>query len=186
MSQLGNQSDLELRPWRRLVLAVQVILALGLLATAFVPLSAPTSASASPPADDVGALFEEGQEEGEEAECAFEEELFEDEDEGFCEEGEGESGAADECPLRSAHGHSATTHGRLKITIGYTSFEPVLARVQIHAGGVETFKRHLGRSGVLRFTQPLTRNDGGRVLVRIDQIGRAGCPSRKLALHLLG
>jgi hypothetical protein len=96
------------------------------------------------------------------------------------------SADAGECPLHSDSAHAATAHGRLKLTLGYTTNTPVKATIQIHAGStnVGSFKRHLGKSGVLRFTEKLTeRQQGNRISVQIKlPQGSAGCPSRRLVL----
>jgi len=99
----------------------------------------------------------------------------EDEEEGGS-EGEGES-----CPLRSAHAHLAEAHNRVKLTIGYTSLEPTPATVQIKSGRTKTYKRHLNRSGVLRLTEDGTTLHK-KVVIRIEAVGWAGCPSRRLVL----
>jgi len=117
-----------------------------------------------------GDCFEEAEEletESEEAEEACEEE---------------EEEAAEKCPLRSASAHAATTHTKLKITIGYTTYQPAPARVQIRNSRVETYKRHLGKSGVLRFTEPLTHKQSSKVVVNIESVGQAACPTRRLVL----
>ena len=68
----------------------------------------------------------------------------------------GQSSASNgECPIHSAIAHASTHHDQLKLTIGYTTTVPVSAAIQIH--GVGSFKRHLGKSGVLRFTGDLQR-----------------------------
>src|SRR5262249_25666861 len=146
------------RLWTGLLLAVQILVALGLLAAALAPISAPASASPLPEAGE--ALLEEEADEVEEIGCELEEEVLE--EAGLCEEEEsGSSGGG--CPLRSAHGHAATLHDRLKVTVGYTSSEPIAAKIQIQGGAhPETFKRHLGKSGVLRFTEKLGEQHGGR------------------------
>ncbi len=59
------------------------------------------------------------------------------------------------CPIRSLTAHASTHHKTLKLTIGYTTLSPIRATIRIH--GVGSFKRHLGRSGVLRFTKKLGR-----------------------------
>jgi hypothetical protein len=101
-----------------------------------------------------------------------------------CDEEESETSSADRCPLRSASAHAATTHTKLKITIGYTTYQPTPARVQIRNSHLETYKRHLGKSGVLRFTEKLAKTASAKVVVSIEPIGRAGCPSRRLDVRL--
>ncbi len=93
--------------------------------------------------------------------------------------------AAEECVLRSAHG-AATTSGqgdKLKLTIGYTTYEPAAASLKI--GRLGTVHRHLGRSGVLRLVEDLHgRNDPKQLSVQIDipSAKSAGCPFRRLVL----
>jgi hypothetical protein len=98
----------------------------------------------------------------------------------------GSSSAASECPLHSDSAHAATVHDRLKLTLGYTTNTPVKATIQIRSGAtnVGSYKRHLSKSGVLRFTEKLTeRQQGNRISVQIKlPPGSAGCPSRRLVL----
>jgi len=138
--------------------------------------------------------FEAGEFAEEECEIAEEEaaegEISQAEANAICKEAEEEKGAASsasECPLHSARAHAATRHNKLKLTLGYTTNEPVKATVQIGAGSTKigTFKRHLSRSGVLRFTRKLTeRQSGKRIVVHIQlpSAEMTGCPSRRLVL----
>jgi hypothetical protein len=93
--------------------------------------------------------------------------------------------APEECILRSAHGE-ATTSGqgdKLKLTIGYTTYEPVAAMLKV--GHLDAVHRHLGRSGVLRLVERLHGHDSPKqVSVRIDiaSTKSAGCPFRRLVL----
>lgn len=91
-----------------------------------------------------------------------------------------------ECPLRSASAHAKTRRNRLKLTIGYTTNFPTKATIQLYAGQtlVATYKRQLGRSGVLRFKKNLSTNlVRKRPQVRLKfQEGNVGCPSRRLVL----
>lgn len=180
MRQPDNRSDRAPGPWPRLILVVQVLVALGLLAAALAPISDTASASPLPEAGE--ALVEEEADEIEEVDCELEEEVFE--EEGLCEEEESGSSEGG-CPLRSAHGHAAALHERLKVTIGYMSSEPITAKIQIQGGAhPETFKRHLGKSGVLRLTEKLGERHGNRVVVLIQPTGAAGCSARRLVLAL--
>lgn len=155
-------------------------------------------------------VFEEelaGEEESEEAEAEFDEgaceEAEEELDEGelsagevkeICEEEAAErrkkaanpgAVAPEECILRSAHGQ-ATISGKgdkLKLTIGYTTYEPAAAALKI--GNLGTVHRHLGRSGVLRLVEDLHGHDSPKHLsVQIDiaSAKSAGCPFRRLVL----
>jgi hypothetical protein len=91
------------------------------------------------------------------------------------------SAAAAECPIHSASAHASIHDDRLKLTIGYTTTSPVTATIQVR--GVGTFKRHLGKSGVLRFSEKLGDRSHGRPVVRIKlPSGSAGCPARRLVL----
>lgn len=73
-----------------------------------------------------------------------------------------------ECLLRSAHAHAALddkTH-KLKLTIGYTTYEPVGAKIEI--GHIAKLQRHLGRSGVIRIIENLgDAKAPKRVVVRL-------------------
>jgi hypothetical protein len=143
---------------------------------------------------------EENEEEGEEGACEEAEEEFDEgelsgvEVEEICDEEAAErrkkaagagAPAPEECILRSAHGQ-ATTSGqgdKLKLTIGYTTYEPAAAKLEI--GHLGTVHRHLGRSGVLRLVEDLHGHDGLKHLsVQIDiaSAKRAGCPFRRLLL----
>jgi hypothetical protein len=131
----------------------------------------------------------EGEVEGEESACEEAEEEF---DEGelsgadvkeICDEEAAErrkkpSGlgapAPEECILRSAHAHaSLISHGeKLKLTLGYTTYEPVTAKLEI--GHLGTIHRHLGRSGVLRQVENLHGDNPPKQLN--VQIGVPGSP----------
>lgn len=140
------------------------------------------------------ALEEEPEEEGEfvEEECELAEVEFElgeiskSEADETCREAEAAQSAASpsrECPLRSARAHAAINKGRLKLTLGYTTVESVEATIQVSLGSTQigSFKRHLGKSGVLRFTAKPRRKHAGRVLVRIMlPSDGGGCPSDRL------
>ncbi|HET9161908.1 MAG TPA: hypothetical protein VFN89_00490 [Solirubrobacterales bacterium] len=91
------------------------------------------------------------------------------------------SAAAAECPIHSATAHASTHNGHLRLTVGYTTAFPVTATIQVH--GIGTFKRHLGKSGVLRFTKKLSKTHGHLVVhIKLAASERAGCPSRRLVL----
>ncbi|HET7053032.1 MAG TPA: hypothetical protein VFI09_03840 [Solirubrobacterales bacterium] len=140
----------------------------------------------------------EGEFAEEECEIAREEveegEITQAEADTFCAEAKAEAGAAGVgtagsssaapavCPIHSASAHATVRHDRLKLTVGYTTTTPVTATIQIHDVG--TFKRHLGKSGVLRFTEQLDGKRHGRFTVRVllPPTERTGCPSRRLVL----
>ena len=109
---------------------------------------------------------DEWEEEGGEECLEVEGELSHEGAEEFCEEAEDAGlSRAEECPLRSTTAHAAAKHDRLKVTVGYTTYEPAAATIRISRLG--TFKRHLGRSGVLRFTEKVPAKHRGRVVVHI-------------------
>lgn len=135
----------------------------------------------------------EGEDEGEEFEgeleleaCETAEEEFEEGElseaaaEAACDEVEGEgskkatgsnSVAPEECILRSAHAQAvAASNGHsLKLTVGYTAYEPATASVDYSATGgkgsvhLSPAKRHLGRSGVIRLSSALSDADMAKV-----------------------
>ena len=151
--------------------------------------------------------FSADEEEGEEGEAEFEEGTCEEAEEEF-EEGELSGAEAkeicdeeaeerrkkaanpgtvapEECILRSAHGQAITSGNddKLKLTIGYTTYEPAGASLKI--GQLGTVRRHLGRSGVLRLVEDLHGHDGPKhlsVQIDIPSAKSAGCPFRRLLL----
>jgi hypothetical protein len=172
-----------------------ILSALFVLLLAAAP--APAAVVEAPPLDPaVFALEKEGEEEEPEAEAAAEEveEEFEEEceelEEGLeeCEEVESQAEAArshqEECLLRSARAHASLDRRgqKLKLTIGYTTYEPAKAKIKV--GHVATLQRHLGRSGVLRVTKKLRAKGGKRLVItiKIPSARNAGCPSRRLVL----
>ncbi len=116
-----------------------------------------------------------------EAEREFEEGDLEEEDvENICEEAEDQdkkratgsgSVAPEECLVRSAHARvvAYSAHDTVRLTVGYTTYEPTAATVEYAlAGGkgsmhLDTAKRHLGRSGVLRLTTSLSDSQMSKV-----------------------
>ena len=168
----------------RLLTTAFLVLALCLLAVAVAAQPVLATPSIAFPHGQAADFAEaESEEEGEEVE----EEVGCEEPEEACEESANESGdasSAGSCPLRSAQGHASTRRNKLKVTVGYTTYRPVDATIQIRQGSTDvgTFKRHLGRSGVLRFTEKVGKEQGKRVIVQIDPTERAGCPSRRLVL----
>jgi len=110
-----------------------------------------------------GACVELEEEDGEPTEEAGEECEFEEEEEAE------DSGEAETCPLRSVNAHAAEHNDRLRVTVGYTSYRGVAAKVQVGRGStrIGTFTRHLSRSGVLRFSGKLNRRHGGRLRVSV-------------------
>lgn len=69
------------------------------------------------------------------------------------------------CPIRSARAHASLKRHKLKLTIGYTTSTPTKATIQIPKLG--TFKRKLGRSGVIRIAKKLGKRQPRRIVVRI-------------------
>lgn len=71
--------------------------------------------------------------------------------------------APEECILRSAHASAVTDadSNKLKLTVGYTTYEPATATLDYSLVGskgslhMKTAKRQLGRSGVIRLTTAL-------------------------------
>ena len=165
-----------------------VLLAIALLAAAALPMAAPADPSPAPPpgADFAEAATEDGDEL--EEECVVVEEEFNDgELQEFCaEEDESEAASsAEKCFLRSAHAHSATRRDKLKVTVGYTTYTPANAKIEIRQGAIRigTFNRHLGKSGVLRFTSKLGKHGRAGVSIRISPAKKTECPSRRLVLR---
>lgn len=166
--------------WRLIPLALLLLLC-----------SATTAAAAvDTPAGDLPVFALE--EEEPEAEPAAEEaeEECEETEEGVeeCEEAEaaseGDNRRRDDCVLRSARAHARldAKGKKLKLTIGYTAYQPVTAKIKI--GKLGTLQRHLARSGVLRITKKVASKSGKRLVVTIDipSARNAGCPSRRLVL----
>lgn len=78
--------------------------------------------------------------------------------------------APEECVLRSTHTHAAFNGDKLKLTIGYTAYEPVGATVEVRKGSnrIASMRRRLGRSGVLRIFKNLGDAEAPkRVVVRL-------------------
>lgn len=99
------------------------------------------------------------------------------------------SAAPEECVLRSAHGHAAVEGQgtKLKLTIGYTAYEPVGATIEIGKGPshIATLHQHLGRSGVVRIVKSLHGDDAPKRLavgIQLPSSKGAGCPFRRLVL----
>jgi len=181
-----------------------LVVRIAWLATFVVPLTLATlllaarAQSAPAPAATVPFALEEleAEEEGEyeETECDFaweelEEGLLTESDvEELCEEIEaraGKASSATECPLRSTRAHASVRNDNLKVTVGYSTFEPVKATIKVRNGSArDTYKRKLGKSGVLRFTEPLgDKSAKKRTEVRIKlPKGGTRCPSQRLVL----
>lgn len=165
-----------------------VLLLASLLLAANTAHGVPGDPSAVPSAVEEDLEFEledeetEGAEESsecDEAEEEFEEgELGGNEVEAICDEGNDRKRAAsgsappEECLLKSTHVRAvANDEGdKLKLTLGYTTYEPANATVEIHRGStrIGTVHRHLGRTGVLRITERLGKKPAAKkIVVRI-------------------
>lgn len=156
------------RPWIAILLA---IIGLTLLVGAAAASPLPPLSTPRP----TGLALEEAA--FEEEEWELEEGCFEEGLEVFCEEEaeEADPSRAD-CPLRSTHAHAVSYNERLKVTIGYTTYRPTAATIQVGRGstGLGTFRRQLSRSGVLRFTGKLGKRHGKKLVVsvRVPSAGR--------------
>ncbi len=154
------------------------------------------SAQAAPPLPGLIPLaFEEEFEEENEAEFAEEEcsiaeeevvegELSKAEGDEICREAEdegrktasGSNAAPEECLLRSAHARLVAddSPGGVRLTVGYTTYEPTTATIKFSARGrkgllhLGTAKRHLGRSGVIRLSEALAEPK----MAKVDAAGR--------------
>jgi hypothetical protein len=173
----------------RLPVFFVLLLLSGLLLAAAGAHGASAGPVASPSAleEDFEGLEEELEEEGEEedeascegAEVEFElGEIDEAEAEEVCREAAGSRGKDDprspsvaprECILRSAHTHASVNSAgdKLKLTIGYTAYEPVAAKVEVRKGAsrIATKRLQLGRSGVLRIVKGLGRARAPKLVV---------------------
>jgi hypothetical protein len=159
--------------------------------TAYAAAPAPAGSATASAAEEEFEVIEEVEEEDRAEECAEAEVEFElgeieaEEMEAFCKEAEVEAGSAGsssaQCPLRSAHAHAATNHRKLKVTLGYTAYKPFQAKLHLssHLGNL---KRHLSRSGVLRFTRQLGKRKPHKLVLKLRPVGATGCPSRRLVL----
>jgi hypothetical protein len=170
---------------------ITLVLAMLLLSagTAYAAGPAPAGSARASEAEEEFEVIEEVEEEDPAEECAearsefAQGEIEQEELEAFCEgvEGAGAGSSSAKCPLRSAHAHAATNHDMLKVTVGYTAFQPFDAKLQLsrHLG---TLKRHLGRSGVLRFTEQLPHRHPHELVLKVRPVGTVGCPSPQLVL----
>jgi hypothetical protein len=137
------------------------------------------SAQAASPLPSLTLLAFEEEDEAEfaEAECEIakeeveEGELSKAEGDEICREDDGEGrktasgsdAAPEECLLRSVQARLVAddSPGGVRLTVGYTTYEPTTATVDLSARGgkgllhLGTAKRHFGRSGVIRLTESL-------------------------------
>lgn len=80
--------------------------------------------------------------------------------------------APQDCLLRSAHAHAVVNAAgnKLKLTIGYTAYEPVAATVEVRSGSsrIARMRLRLARSGILRIVRDLGQAaTPKRIVVRI-------------------
>jgi hypothetical protein len=134
-----------------------------------------SSAAGSPSSEPAIQLSDEGEwegacveleEEGEEAAEAAGEECEAEEEEEAEEVG---FSPAEDCYLRTARSHVVAypQRGRVRLTLGYTTFESTPATVELNAGDgdrLAVVRRHLGRSGVIR----LSRHIGDDAMARLE------------------
>lgn len=173
---------------------VPLILAALLLGVKSVQAATPAPGPTPPPFEKLA--FEE-ELEGEENETEFAEdeceiareeveegELSKAEGDEVCREAANEGGktasgsntAPEECLLRSVNARllADDSPGGVRLTVGYTTYEPTAATVGFSARGgkgaldLGTAKRHLGRSGVVRLSKALTEPE----MVKVDAAGR--------------
>jgi len=143
-------------PW----LALSLVLLVCLVATSSAFAEAETTAAIPPPGVD---LSEEGETEEECSESSGEDEEEAGDAEEECEseaEESGGSSSADDCLLRTANARvvALPAHNTLRLTLGYTTFEPARATVEYGArkdDRLGTASRTLGRSGVVRLSKHL-------------------------------
>jgi hypothetical protein len=172
-----------------------ILSAVALLVFLFAIATAPAVAVETPVGDLPVLALEEEEPEAEAAaeDVEVEEVCGEVDEEGFeeeCEEVEVEPGrSAEECLLRSARAHASVDQRgkKLKLTIRYTTYEPVKAEIEIGKGAnrIATVKRRLGYSGVMRIVKPLRKSQHVKrvvVSITIPSAKKTGCPSRRLAL----
>jgi hypothetical protein len=180
-------------PLLRLPVLVLLLVLSGLLMAAGAAHAAATPAVAMAGSSFEAFAEEEGEEEGEgegeeeETECETAEEevaegeLTQSEADEICKEEARESKksapgggatAPEECVLRSAHASAVTDAdgNKLKLTVGYTTYEPTPATLDYSLVGdkgslnIRTAKRQLGRSGVIRLTAKLA----GPEMVKVE------------------
>lgn len=162
------------------------------------PVAAPLAFEEEPEAEgEIASDAEDEEEECEDAELEFEEETIgEAEFELLCDKEIAEQDrkkaaaaragiAPEECLLRSANARVVAhdSHNDVRLTVGYTTYEPTTATVEYGFGRgkgplrLGTAKRHLGRSGVIRLTTALADpkmdkvEAAGRFVVRLHVTG---------------
>jgi hypothetical protein len=165
MTHPDNRSS-SLQPWARFLVAASLVLAILLLATAVLPLSAP---AAPPGSGQVETDFAEEESE-EEVEWEFEE-GEEDEEES---EDEGTPGSAvlpPECLLRTAAPSVVVqlAHESLSLTLHYTTTSPTNVTVEYWLKGAKgtlglgSDTRHFAKQGVLHLSRHLDEREMAKV-----------------------
>jgi hypothetical protein len=165
MTHPDDRSASSLQPWARFLLAASFVLAIMLLATALLPLSAPASPSESAQAE---ASFAE--EDEEEVEWEFEED---EEDDDEPEDG-GTPGSAvlpPECLLRTAAPSVVVqlAHESLSLTLHYTATSPTNVTVEYWLKGakgtlgLDSDTRHFSKQGVLHLSRHLDEREMAKV-----------------------
>jgi hypothetical protein len=111
-------------------------------------------------------------------------EIDQEELEEYCEPVEegGKAASRPACPLRSARAHASLRNDTIKVTLGYTAYQPFEAQIRL-SPGIGTVDRHLSRTGTVRITHRLGRRSPGTVFVRLRDARAPGCPARRLVIH---
>ncbi len=144
------------------------------------------------PAEDACETAEDGSEEDELEEVEVEVVCEEAEDSGKRKAAVNDSVAPEKCLVRSANARvvAYTPRDTVRLTLGYTTYAPTAATVDYSFSGgrgslrIDTVKRHLGRSGVLRLTKSLSDaqmakvQPGGHFTVRLHSAEAPGSCSR--------
>jgi hypothetical protein len=164
MTHPDNRPAASLQPWARLLVAASLILAILLLATAVLPLSAPATPPGSTQAE---ASISEAEDE-EALEWEVEESEEEEEEEEF--EGDGTPGSAvlpPECLLRTAAPSVVVllAHESLSLALRYTATDPTKVSVEYWLKGakgtleLDSDTRRFGKQGVLHLSRHLDERE---------------------------
>jgi hypothetical protein len=167
MTHPDDRSAPSLQPWARLLVAASLVLAILLLATAVLPLSAPATPPSSGQAE---AAFSEAEDEEEmEWEVGEDEEGEEDE---FEEDGTpGSAVLPPECLLRTAAPSVVVllAHESLSLALRYTTTDPTKVAVEYWLKGakgtleLDSDTRRFGRQGVLHMSRHLDQREMSKV-----------------------
>ncbi len=73
-----------------------------------------------------------------------------------------------QCALRSAHAHAVDRGGSLKVTVNYTTTDPIAATIEVLAGAkhIVSVHHHLGSSGAIHISKKLGKRKVTRITVR--------------------